>query len=49
MLERASAGALADAGYMPLREYLRDFPEVSAPSEPKRAQAASIRKLIPCG
>jgi hypothetical protein len=38
MLERASAGALADAGYMPLGEYLRDFPEVSAPSEPKRAQ-----------
>jgi hypothetical protein len=38
MLDRASARALAEAGYMPLSEYLRDFSEVSAPSEPKRAQ-----------
>jgi hypothetical protein len=38
MLDRASVRALAEAGYMPVSEYLRDFTEISAPSKPTAAQ-----------
>jgi hypothetical protein len=53
MLDRASARALADAGYMPLEEYLRAFgnepsaEDLRSASEDFSAEAYSVRLTRP--
>jgi hypothetical protein len=53
MLDRASARALADAGYMPLEEYLRTFgnepsaEDLRKASEDFSAEAYSVRLTRP--
>jgi hypothetical protein len=53
MLDRASARALADAGYMPLEEYLRAFgnepsaEDLRKASEDFSAEAYSVRLTRP--
>jgi hypothetical protein len=53
MLDRASARALAEAGYMPLREYLRAFgkepsaEELRKASEDFASEAYSVRLTRP--
>ena len=50
MLDRASARALAEAGYMPLHEYLRAFgnePSAVKASEDFASEAYSVRLTRP--